>query len=77
MIGKPMSAKDDVKVKDCVNRSAAIGLRIEAGTKEFTAAVMMADQNEMTRLRDNLHTLMDAQLDVMAELGVLFQASLK
>lgn len=52
---------------------SAIELRRQAAVSEFTAAALTGDQKEMNRLRDNLHTYLDAQLDQLAELMKITQ----
>lgn len=49
-------------------RLAALELRRGAAMNEFVASAMTGDSKDMERVRDNLHTLLDATLDQIAEL---------
>lgn len=47
---------------------SALELRRQAALSELTAAALTNDQKDMNRLRDNLHTYLDAQLDQLVDL---------
>lgn len=55
-------------LEEKTKRLAALELRRQAAQSEFTAAALLGDTKEMERLRDNLHTFLDAQLDTTAEM---------
>lgn len=66
---------DALKAKELGNRVAALKLRMEAATSEYTAAVIMSDAKEQERIRNNLHTFLDASLDAITEMGVIIGAA--
>jgi hypothetical protein len=59
---------DPKALADKARRLAALELRRQAALNEFSAAALTNDQKEMARLRDNLHTFLDASLDMTAEI---------
>ena len=59
---------DQKKARELRNRVAAIDLRRSAAISEYTAAALLGDRKERDRLRDNLHTFLDAHLDAIDEM---------
>lgn len=55
-----------------MKRMAALSLRTEAMINEYMAVLMTDPHNEkeLSRLRDNLHTLLDDRLDFCREVIV-------
>lgn len=60
---------DTLKANELGNRVAALKLRMEAATSEYTAAVIMKDVKEQERIRNNLHSFLDASLDAINEIS--------
>jgi hypothetical protein len=57
-------------IDEMTKRMAALSLRTEAMVNEYMAILITnpKDEKELTRIRDNLHTLLDARLDFCREL---------
>ncbi len=52
-------------------RSVSVTLRMEAAEKEFMSEAVIGNDKGMAHLREKLHALLDAKLDVLAEIAVL------